>query len=197
MIYHKVEQGTEDWLSLRRGKFSASTFKNLFMGKTTQGYQDEIMRVVFERLTGESPESFSNDYMKRGNELEPHAKARYIMDTFNKVEDSGFFELNEWVGCSPDGLIGEDGLIEIKCPKYTTMINYLLKKELPSEYKWQVHGQMWITGRKWCDFVGYHPKLPLVIVRVERDEELIKELQAEVETAIKKAKDMLNKLVVQ
>lgn len=194
MIYHEVEQGTEAWLVLRRGKFSASTFKNLFMGKTTQGYNDEIMRVVYERLTGESPESFVNDYMKRGSELEPLAREKYMMETFNDVKLSGFFELNEWIGCSPDGLIGTDGLIEIKCPKYTTMINYLLKKELPSEYKYQVHGQLWITDRDWCDFVGYHPKLPLVIVRVNRDQSIIDELVKETNTGIKKAKDMLEKL---
>jgi putative phage-type endonuclease len=194
VIYHDIQQGTEEWLNLRRGKFTASTFKNLMATKTTQTYNDEIMKVVYERLTGESPENFTNDYMKRGTELEPLAKERYMIDTFTKIEDSGFFEYNDWIGCSPDGLIGNDGLIEIKCPKYSTMINYLLKKELPTEYRHQVHGQLWITGRDWCDFVGYHPKLSTVIVRVNRNEEIIKELVKETDIAIAKAQEMLTKL---
>ena len=78
MIYHDIKQGTEEWLNIRRGKFTASTFKNLFATKTTQTYNDEIMKVVYERLTGESPENFVTEYMKRGTELEPIAKEAYM-----------------------------------------------------------------------------------------------------------------------
>jgi len=196
MIYHEVEQGTEAWLALRRGKFSASTFKNLFMGKTTQGYNDEIMRVVYEKLTGESPESFVNDYMRRGTELEPFAREKYMMETFNDVKLSGFYELNEWVGCSLDGEIGSDKTIEIKCPKHTTMINYLLKPEsLYNDYKYQVQGQLWITGRTACDMIAYHPKLKLLIHPVKRDDKLIGEIERKVNIAILKATDTLISIV--
>lgn len=194
MIYHNIKQNSPEWLDVRKGKFTASTFKNLFMTKTTQGYNDEIMKVVYERLTGESPENFVGDYMNRGKELEPIAKEKYMMETFNDVEESGFFELNEWIGCSPDGLIGNDGLIEIKCPKYSTMINYLLSGKLPSEYKYQVQGQLWVTKRLWCDFYAYHPKLKSIIVRIVPDAKIFDELFEETNIAIEKAKEILNKL---
>jgi hypothetical protein len=97
MTIHNVQQGTDEWLALRRGKFTASTFYDLFLKPETKTYQDAINRVVFERLTGESPESFQNEWMKRGNELEPQAIEAYELQTFSKVERVGFCEFSEWV----------------------------------------------------------------------------------------------------
>ena len=162
--------------------------------KTTAAYQNEINRVVYEILTGESPENFVSDYMKRGSELEPFARKAYEMQTFNDVELGGFFEMNEFVGASPDGLIEEDGLLEIKCPSYSTMINYLLKQELPNEYKYQVYGQLMVTERKWCHFFAYHPKLKFVLIKIYPDEKIISELKTEVETAIEKVKSIVQKI---
>jgi len=194
MIHHNIEQNTEIWMDLRKGKFTASSFKDLFMVKTTAGYRNAMYKVVFEKLTGEQPESFSNDYMQRGHELEPLAREFYEQETFNEVLDPGFFELNEWVGASPDGLIGDDGLIEIKCPAYGTMIQYLIDKELPAQYKWQVYGQMWVTGRKWCHFMAYHPNLKPIIIRIERDEVIINELTVKINEAIEHAKNIIKKI---
>ena len=212
MIYN-FDQGTEEWFAIRRGKFTASTFKDLFATKSTATYQNAIKKVAYERLTGESPESFTNDYMARGSELEPQARRAYESYTFTEVEQVGFYELNEWVGCSPDGIImpgiddnlvyiqktGSDslwsptkGLIEIKCPSYATMIDYLRAKKLPNQYLYQVQGQMWITGAGFCDFVAYHPKLPLLVVRVMRDENVIEELKAKIDTAIKEAQEIID-----
>lgn len=194
MIHHKVEQNTDEWMDLRKGKFTASSFKDLFATKTSAAYKNAIYRVVFERLTGEQPESFSNDYMKRGHELEPFAIKSYEMETFNEVDKPGFFELNEWIGASPDGLIGTDGLIEIKSPAYGTMIDYMLSKKLPSIYKWQVYGQMYVTGRQWTDFVSFHPSLDLVIIRVDRDESIINELAEKLNESIEEVKRIIDKI---
>lgn len=193
-IFHDVEQNTEEWFNLRMGKFTASSFKDLFMAKTTKGYEKAIYKPVFERLTNESPESFSSDYMERGHELEPLAKECYEMETFSTVLNGGFFTLGEWVGASPDGLVGSDGILEIKSPAYNTMINYLLKKELPSIYKWQVQGQLFVTDRKWCDFMAYHPKLKPLILRIDRDEKMISELAVKLSESIEVAEDIINKI---
>lgn len=191
MKFHNVDQNTEDWMALRLGKFTASTFSDLMQSPSTIGYQKAINRVVYERATGEQPESFSNDYMDRGHELEPMAKDTYEMLTFNTVLNGGFFEFNEWVGASPDGVIGTDGIVEIKSPAFNTMIDYIIKNELPKTYYWQVHGQLWVTGRKWCDFMAYHPKLKPVVIRVERDETAIKTIEETLAKAIEIAKHRL------
>jgi len=190
MKHHEIEQNTDEWMQLRQGKFTASTFRDLFASKTTKAYQNAIYRVVFERLTGEQPESFSNEYMRRGHELEPLARERYEAETFESVEDGGFF-CSDWVGASPDGLVGKDGLIEIKCPAYSTMIDYMIKQKLPSIYKWQVHGQMYCTGRKWVDFMSYHPKLKPVIIRIDRDESIISELESKLSESVKEVERII------
>lgn len=196
MIQYKVEQNSDEWFALRRGKFTASTFKDLFMGENTQGYKDAIYKVAFERLTNTSPESFTNEYMQRGTELEPEARAWYEFEKNVEVIKAGFFEYNDWIGASPDGLVGEDGLLEIKCPKYSTMMDYLIKKELPKTYYYQVHGQLLVTDRQWCDFLAYHPSLPKFVLRVERDKKIDDEILDKLFEAIKKAETIINKLKV-
>ena len=194
MTYYNVEQNTDEWLNLRKGKFTASSFKDLFMEKTTQGYQNAIYKVAFERLTDESPESYTNEWMQRGTELEPEARTWYEFENNIVVNNGGFIEYNDWIGASPDGLIGEDGLLEIKCPKYTTMMNYLIDKKLPNMYYYQVHGQLLVSDRQWCDFICYHPKLPRFVLRIERDKEVDKEILDQLSKGIKKAESIINKL---
>lgn len=194
MIHHQVQQNTEEWMKLRSGKFTASMFKDLFAGSTTITRQKAIYKVAFERVTGEQPESFKNEYMERGHELEPLACDLYEMETFNTTEEPGFFELNEWVGASPDRLIEDDGLLEIKSPAYNTMINYLLNPKLPTIYEKQVHGQMWVAQRNWCDFMCYHPKLKPIIIRVERDDAIIGEIQSVVAHAIQETKQIIKQI---
>lgn len=196
MIQYKVEQNSDEWFALRRGKFTASTFKDLFMGENTQGYKDAIYKVAFERLTNTSPESFTNEYMQRGTELEPEARAWYEFEKNVEVIKAGFFEYNDWIGASPDGLVGDSGLIEIKCPKFSTMMDYLIKKELPKTYFHQVHGQLLVTDRQWCDFIAYHPSLPKFVLRVEREKKIDDEILDKLFEAIKKAETIINKLKV-
>ena len=193
MRFIDVKQGSDEWFELRKGKFTASTFKDLFAAKTTKAYEKAIYQVVFERLTDESPEGFTNEWMERGKELEAEAREKYEMMTFNKVTNGGFCELSKWVGCSPDGFV-KDGLIEIKCPAFNTMINYLLDKKLPKIYEKQVQGQLYVTGAKWCDFMCYHPKLQPLIIRIERDESIIKEIEAKLTESIEKVRSILKLL---
>lgn len=194
MKIHNIEQGTDQWLQLRLGKFTASTFKNLFMKPTTATYKKEIYRVAFERLAGKTPEeTYVNDAMLRGKEMEEEARSWYEVENNVLVREVGFVEMNEWVGVSPDGLV-EDGLLEIKCPLYNTQIDHLLSGKLPSEYKWQVQGQLWVTKREWCDFVSYHPDLDKLTVRVKRDEEAIENLETRINESIEKVKEIINKL---
>ena len=194
MKWHDVEQNSEEWQELRKNKFTASMFADLFMKKETAGYKKAIRKVVFERLTGESPESFKSEYMDRGHELESAAKEAYEMYSFETVKPGGFFELNEWVGASPDGLVGEDGQIEIKSPAYNTFIDYLLSGRVPTEYTYQIQGQLYVTGRKWSDFVAYHPNLPLIVKRVYPDPIMIKEIKIALNIAIEEAKEMIDKI---
>jgi putative phage-type endonuclease len=195
MIYYNVEQNTPEWFDLKRGKFSASIFESLFMKETTKGYQDAIYKIVYERMTNDTPESYTNEWMQRGHEFEPEARSTYELETFNKVHNGGFFELSDWIGASPDGLIGEDGLIEIKCPKYNTMIGYLLDHEAPiKQYRYQLQGQLYVTGREWVDFVAYHPNLNPLIIRVERDEGLIMAINDKVHKSIEQVKEIITQL---
>ena len=194
MIYHDVQQNTEEWFALKRGKFTASAFKSLFAAKSTDTYKKAIYKVAYERLTGESPESFSNKWTDHGHEHEPMARDAYEVETFNIVEDAGFIELNEWVGCSPDGLVGSDGLVEFKCPAYNTHFDYINADKLPTEYFYQVHGQIFVSGRKWCDFESFLNPFKPFIIRVERDEEVCKKIEAALNEAIEKAKKVIEKL---
>ena len=193
-LYYDVIQGTDEWNALRLGKFTASCFSDLFAKETTIAYQGLINKVVYERLTGEIPESYSNDYMARGSELESQARQAYELETFNKVKEVGFIEISEWVGCSPDGLIGKDGLVEIKCPKWSTLIDYHLSGKIPSNYMYQMQGQLYVSERQWCDFYVWHPKFKPLLKRVDRAENIIAAIKEKLEIVIAEAEKRICQL---
>jgi len=183
-----VEQGTEDWHEARLGRATASRFKDVMTkirsgeAATRKNYKFEL---VAERLTGQRQEMYSNAAMEWGTENEPVARLRYELTTGNDVEECGFFVHPDIeAGASPDGLIGDDGIIEIKCPNTSTHIETLRKRAVPSQYYWQIQGQLWMTDRKWCDFVSFDPRLPenaqFFTVRVNRNDKDIEELESEV-----------------
>ena len=181
------EQGSPEWLAARLGIPSASMFAKLV---TTKGIWSAsadayINQLVAERLTGEREEVFQSHHMLRGTELEPDARDLYSLISDAEVTEVGFC-LHDTLsaGCSPDGLIGDDGGLEIKCPAPSTHVEYLRGEVLPSKYKQQVMGCLWITGREWWDFVSYHPTMKPLIVRVERDEEYIAALEKCVTKAV-------------
>jgi len=134
-----------------------------------------------EILTGNPVANlFMNDAMRRGSELEPEARQFYTMLTRNPVEESGLIYLNELkrIGASVDGLVDVEGLVEIKCPSLTVHVDYLLDGVMPAQYVKQVQGQMWVTGRKWCDFLSYNPDSHKMgfLFHVERDDVIIKSI---------------------
>jgi len=164
------------------------------MGISTQGYTNLIHTITYERLSGEVAESFSNDWMKRGSELQPLAAQSYELETFSKILSVGIVEQDEWVACSPDGLIEEDGLIEIKCPKFSSHLEYLFSRKVPKDYYAQIQFQLMVTERIWCDFYSFHPKLPGCRIRVERDGQAIEFIKLRLTESIKLVQERINKL---
>jgi len=193
-VFHDITQNEDEWFDLRLGKFTASTFKDLFMGQKTAGYEKAIYKPAYEILTGESPEFYSSKYMDRGHEVEPLAVDYYEKEYMTDTTNGGFFTLGDWIGASPDRLIDDEGILEVKSPAFNTMINYLLKGTLPKEYYWQVMGQLYVTGRQYCDFIAYHPKLNSLVLRIERDEKDIDRLALVIQESIIKSKTILDKI---
>ena len=182
----KHEQGTKMWLMSRLGCPSASNFHKLITptGKPSSQAGHYICEMVAQCFTMELPETFSNEWMERGNELEPKARQFYEMARGMKVQEIGFCKHDTLeCGASPDGLVGDVGGLEIKCPAPATHVEYLYNGVLPTKYIPQVQGCLWITGREWWDFVSYHETMPVLLTRVYRDEEFIKALEIEVTKA--------------
>ena len=176
----EMEQGTQEWLEARLGCPSGSGFSKLITASGTPSSSAEsyINDLIAELITGESTPFHVTEWMQRGTELEPFARMNYELETDSEVTEVGFC-MHDTLRCgvSPDGLIGGDGGIEIKCPKPSTHVKYLRKGTLPSEYKAQVMGCLWITGRQWWDFMSYHPQMPNLLIRVHRDDEYINQLE--------------------
>ena len=189
------EQRTEGWFAERLGKPTASNFHRIITptGKSAAGADTYINELVAELITGKSVPVPVTEAMQRGTDLEPEARDVYKLITGQDVFEIGLCLHDDLdCGASPDGLVGDDGLLEIKCPIASTMVGYLRDGDdkLPSKYIPQCQGQLWITGRKWLDFVAYHPDMRIVMARVERDEayiELLEEYVAAVCKTIKKA----------
>ncbi len=194
MKIYESEQGTEQWLLDRSAHFSASPALDLFAAPSTAKYQNLINNVVFEKLTGKIIPTYINDAMRTGTEREPIAREKFSLDNFIKVVEVGFIESSEFVGMSSDGLIGEDGLIEIKCPSHTMQISYLINRKVPKQYLYQMQFQMMVSGRCYCYFYSYHPDLPAFQVKVTRDDIIITDIRLELDKAIKLVKERLNKL---
>lgn len=194
MKFHDIQQGTDEWFNLRKGKLTASRFADLFASKTTAAYNKVILQCVYERLTNERPDDFKSAYMERGNEMEYHAVELYQEMTFKRIKNGGFFEFTEWIGASPDGLIDDDGLLQIKSPAWNTHLDYLINKKIPKEYETQVQGEMLCTGRKYCDLMFFHPNLKPVIHRIERNENIIADILNKCDEAVVIIKNYLNKL---
>lgn len=188
-VFKEIEQGSEQWRLIRCGIPTASMFASILakgQGKTRRTY---MLRLIGEQMTGLPANSYENEHMRRGRELEAEARNFYAFQTDNEPELVGFIR-NENKGCSPDSLIESDGLLEIKTKLPELQLAVLLADKLPSEHKAQVQGQIWVAEREWCDFCSYWPGLPLFVTRVYRDEEYIKELSAEVDKFLSEMNDL-------
>lgn len=198
-----VEQGTDEWKKARLGYVSASNL-DAVMAKGKSGEastrRNYKIRIVTERLTNEIQESYSNSAMQWGTENEPYARMAYEVSCETFVDKTGFWKhpTIPYVGCSPDGLVNNLGGVEIKCPMSATHVDYLLAKKVPPEYYKQVQGSLWVTEREWWDFVSYDPRMPeknrLLIVRAYRDDELIKQMEAEVKQFLEEVEQLIIKL---
>jgi putative phage-type endonuclease len=194
-IYQTLEQGTKEWHVVRLGKLTAS--KASAIATNGKGLQTLVFEKVEELLTREFKETFKSKEMERGNELEPKARNAYELETGNIVQEVGFIEQDQYSGCSPDGLVSDDGLVEIKCPNFRTYFEYMESGKINPTYYAQMQMQMLISDRKYCDYVVYHPdfkKNPIIIKRVERDEAKIAKIKVGLAQGIAEIKSILEKI---
>jgi len=200
-----MEQRSEEWYAARCGSLGASQLNEaLATTKSGWGASRENLknRIIAERLTGQAAEGFTNAAMQWGVDNEDAARKAYEAHTGTFVDEMGItiHPVLKHTHASPDGLVGDDGLIEIKCPNTTTHIETLKAKKAPSKYMNQMLWQMRCTDRQWCDFVSFDPRLPehlqLFVIRVERDEAAIKALEdkvAEFLTEVEREIEQLNR----
>jgi putative phage-type endonuclease len=193
-----MEQRTDDWYNARCGKITASRISDVMAKPESASYKGYRAELVAERLTGEPTEGYSNDYMERGTELESEAREAYEADQMVEVREVGFIQHPEldYAGASPDGVVG-DGLAEIKCRKTHLHLEYILNDRITPKENRQIQWQMACTGAKWCDFVSYDPRLKgheLFIKRIERDDELIKEITERVKQLDSEVNEIIENL---
>jgi len=183
MIIHNVTQGTTEWLAIRAGIPTASAFDRIITPKGKPSTQAEkyMHQLLAERIMGHPCIQAVSYWQGRGQQMEAEAVAYYEGVREQDSTPVGFCTNDAGtIGASPDRLVGEDGLLEIKVPAEHTHVGYLLTRGVDAEYYPQVQGQLWITGRKWLDIMSYHPEMPPAIIRVERDEAFIRTLDAAV-----------------
>lgn len=193
---HMMEQRSEEWRAHRVGRVTASRVGDV-MARTKTGpgaaRKNYLADIVAERLTGEARDGFSNAAMQWGTDQEPAARAAYEFMTDATVSEVGFIDHPSlpMAGCSPDGLVGVDGMVEIKCPNTATHIDTLLGASIDGGYVKQMQFQMACAGRAWCDFVSFDPRLPaemqLHVTRVWRDDNAVAEIEAAVSDFLSEA----------
>jgi len=184
-----MDQRTPEWFAARLGKATASRIADV-MAKTKTGYgasrENYLMELALERITNAQAPSFMNAAMQWGVDQEPAARSAYEATTGNFVTEVGMIDhpTIPMSGASPDGFVGDDGLIEIKCPESKKHLKTLSTRKPDGDYVYQMQWQMACTGRQWCDFVSYDPRFPdhlqLIIVRVSRDDDMIAKVEKEV-----------------
>ena len=203
MSYLAVVQGSEEWLKARCGSLGASRLHDA-LARTKGGWgasrKNLVVEKAVERLTGLPADGFTNGAMQWGIDHEDEARAAYAFMAGNTVETVGLFTHPDipFTHASPDGLVGDDGMVEIKCPQSATHAEYLLSRQIPDKYLLQIFWQMECTGRRWCDFVSYDPRFPddlkIFILRVERDDERLNVVREEVQDFLAEVSEMVTKL---
>lgn len=200
-----ADQRTAAWLQERAGKFTGSRLvdvlaRNKKTGEPLKAYWDLIWSVAVERLTGQPIDGPSGFALQWGADVEPFAREAIEIETGLVVAESGFIvhPKHEFVGASPDGLIGDDGGLEMKCPKSSVVHLERYLSGVPDEYRPQIQGCMWVTGRAWWIFASYDPRMPeshrLLTIKVKRDDAYIATLEAAVLEAECEVQKLLEKL---
>lgn len=203
MNTHEITQGSEAWFSARLGKVTASRVADV-VAKTKSGYstsrENYMVELALERITDQRQESYTNEAMRWGTDNEPLARAAYEALTGCLVEEVAMIAhpTIDMAGASPDGLVDADGLLEIKCPNSATHLQTLCTKKPAAKYITQMAWQMACTGRQWCDFVSFDPRMPaglqLFVTRIQRDQALINELEAEVRSFLFELDQMVKEI---
>ena len=198
-----IEQRTDDWFAARLGKVTASRVADV-IAKTKTGYsasrENYMAQLVVERMTQKPTESYSNAAMQWGTDQEPFARAAYELAKGVMVEEVGFVPHPNilMAGASPDGFVGVNGLVEIKCPNTATMIETLLTKKCPQKYFTQIQFQLACTDRVFCDYVVFDPRMPkhlqLFVTRVERDEDFITHIEEEIQVFLSEVDEKITQL---
>ena len=190
MKIHNFEQRTEDWYNIRKGKMTASNAEIIIANG--KGLETYIYNLMAEYYSSAEKENYINADMQRGIDLEPEAKIEFQFYTGLDIKEVGCVELNEYILASPDGLIGDDGLIEIKCPNDSIYFKLLLSNNIKPEYIAQMQMQMYVTERQYCYFVSYNPNFEksLYIKKINRDEEMIEKLKKGLERGIQLIKEI-------
>jgi putative phage-type endonuclease len=202
----EIEQKSDEWFAVRCGKFTGSRFADVLAkskkdSKPLKARQDLIWTIAAERIQGYQPKGASSYSMQWGVDNEPLAREAYEIKTGEFVTEEGFIQHPKYnfVGISPDGVINDDGLLEIKCPKSPEIHLQRFLNGVPDEYVPQIQGALWVTGRKWIDFVSYDPdtadSFKLLIIHVERDEKFISDLENEILLAELEVQELVNQLM--
>jgi putative phage-type endonuclease len=203
IIHENMQQGSDDWLQLRLGKITASRIKDVMSNgrndKPSVTSKSYMVELVADILKGEPSPFYESKSMQWGTETEPQACAMYELKEDVDVRHVAFIEANDFLGVSPDGLVGKDGMLEIKCPNTTTQIKRFIDNVgLPSDYKPQVQCQLWVSEREWCDFVSFDPRIDVnagyIRTRVYRDDDYISLMNKKVCVFIEEMKAMISLL---
>lgn len=198
MIVVNVEQGSPDWFQARCGIMTASNFEKIITtkGEPSKSRLKYLYQLAGEKITGKMVEGYQNEAMQRGKEMEAEARNLYELLHDVKIQQVCVCYRDEQKICaaSPDGLVGEEGLVEIKCPLIHTHVSYLDEGTLPVDYFQQVQGQLYVTGRKWLDFVSYFPGLKPLIVRVERDQKFLLALEVQLGNAYQELNQIIERV---
>ena len=199
-----IAQGSDEWFAQRLGRLTASRMADV-IARTKDGYSTSrekyMVELALERITGARQEAYSNAAMEWGTNSEPLARAAYEADTGFLVIETGMVAHPRiaMAGASPDGLVNHDGLLEIKCPQSATHVRNLCSGKPEGKYLTQMMWQMACTGRDWCDFVSYDPRMPdglqLMVTRIERDEKRIHQLEEEAEKFLAEVDAMVQRLL--
>jgi putative phage-type endonuclease len=194
-----MDQRSIEWHQARLGHATGSRASDILAGKDTQARKGYITQLVTERLTGASQDFYTNADMQRGIEVEPVARAAYQASN-ELVDEVGFIKHPTilWFGASPDGLVGSDGLVEIKCPRSTTHLDYIQAKKPPQKYIPQMLAQLSCTGRKWVDFVSFDNRFPehlqLFVVRFEPSAEELEKFESKVKEFLSEVNNLMEQL---
>lgn len=192
MKIYNFEQKSEEWYNYRLGKFGASDAQAI--ANNGKGLETLCFEKASERLTKTpAKEAYTNDHMERGNELEELARNSVELEYGKPIQQVGLIEMNENVICSPDGLVDDDGLIEIKCPSNRVFMEYLYSKKVDPKYYYQMQMQLLVSERKWVDYCVYNASFPnpLIIKRIVRDEDVIEKIKEGLEKGTAKVEEIL------